>query len=377
MKCLIFRVCGLETLFVDQWDEEGAEEDETPLDIGEVLDGEPEEQERCLPFRVRCFAHNLNLLASKNAAEAEKDGAYKKASRMFTGKVRYLWSQQSYSTQQAEIIEEYCNGRLVKPTEVRWNSFYDSLVCVQKKIQESPDKLTALLERMGQRTFSEDELKWLCDYIMLQKHVAMALDKLQGEVGLGYALPTITMLKMKLESAQGITIGKPLQKALLEGLEKRFGEFFKMPEFILAAATTPMFKVTWLQGTEKEAAVALLKENVRKMNTPDQTDEVEPSQDEDDFFSQFEDVNANPENTCDEDVAKYLLSPRKDLMLLKAFPAIEKLYRKTNVGTPSSAPVERAFSAASNVLTVKRKRICDEHFETHLLLNSNKKFLDN
>ena len=74
-------------------------------------------------------------------------------------------------------------------------------------------------------------------------------------------------------------------------------------------------------------------------------------------------------------MAKYLQSPSKELKMLKDFPEIEKLYRKTNVGTPSSAPIERAFSAGSNVLTHKRKRLTDENFEMHLLLTySNKKF---
>ena len=89
------------------------------------------------------------------------------------------------------------------------------------------DNFDILLDRFGQRRFTTDELAFLDDYLALMQPVAIGLDKLQGEVGLGYALPTITVTKLTIQArVKDVTIGKPLAGMLLAGIKKRFDQYF-------------------------------------------------------------------------------------------------------------------------------------------------------
>ena len=79
---------------------------------------------------------------------------------------------------------------------------YDALDFFKKKMVESQDNFDTLLDRMGLRRFSTDELTYLDEYLVLMKPVANGLDKLQGNVGLGYALPTILCTKLSILEEQ-------------------------------------------------------------------------------------------------------------------------------------------------------------------------------
>lgn len=56
---------------------------------------------------------------------------------------------------------------------------------------------------------------------------------------------------------------------------------------------------------------------------------------------------------------------------LKKFKNIEKLFLKYNSAMPSSASVERLFSAAKRVLSPSRMSLRDDNFEMQLLLHQN------
>lgn len=78
--------------------------------------------------------------------------------------------------------------------------------------------------------------------------VAKALDVLQGEtnVQMGWLVPTITILKNKLQNLRlSSKFCRPLIDALLKGLEKRFEHVLTEPELIAAAILVPKFKTRW------------------------------------------------------------------------------------------------------------------------------------
>ena len=82
---------------------------------------------------------------------------------------------------------------------------------------------------------------------------------------------------------------------------------------------------------------------------------------------------------CETIVSNYLhaTGPQaKELALLHNYPEIRQIYRKFNVGTPSSAPVERFFSRCGKVFRKDRARLTDANFEAHSMLYTNKKMLD-
>lgn len=62
----------------------------------------------------------------------------------------------------------------------------------------------------------------------------------------------------------------------------------------------------------------------------------------------------------------------RDLISLNKYPRIKDLFFRFITALPSSAPVERLFSAGPLVLTIRRNRLSDELFETLLILKVHK-----
>lgn len=67
----------------------------------------------------------------------------------------------------------------------------------------------------------------------------------------------------------------------------------------------------------------------------------------------------------------YLSSNKKDLDVLNEYPIIKEVFLKYNTTIPSSAPVERLFSKAIQVLTPRRNRLGDKVFDMILCCRSN------
>jgi hypothetical protein len=70
----------------------------------------------------------------------------------------------------------------------------------------------------------------------------------------------------------------------------------------------------------------------------------------------------------------FLVDPDKSLESLHKYPRIKDLFIRFNTGLPSSAPVERFFSAGPLILTSRRHRLKDDFFETLLILKIHKGF---
>ena len=73
----------------------------------------------------------------------------------------------------------------------------------------------------------------------------------------------------------------------------------------------------------------------------------------------------------ENELALFLSDPENNLLSLQRFPLICQLFIKFNASTPSSAPVERLFSGAAQIITPRRNRLSDDHFEMMLLLKFN------
>jgi len=81
---------------------------------------------------------------------------------------------------------------------------------------------------------------------------------------------------------------------------------------------------------------------------------------------------------CDTKVAgiQYLCDPSNDINQLRFYPAVFKVFLKLKYNTtiPLSAPVERLFSAAGQILVPikpRRNRLSDDTFEKLLFLKKN------
>lgn len=83
--------------------------------------------------------------------------------------------------------------------------------------------------------------------------LAQATNILQAEtnVQMGWLLPTIKLLKIKLDRVKlSLKYCKPLVNALLAGIEGRFGPMMEDPELVAVAILLPKFRRNWTQEDE-------------------------------------------------------------------------------------------------------------------------------
>lgn len=74
-----------------------------------------------------------------------------------------------------------------------------------------------------------------------------------------------------------------------------------------------------------------------------------------------------------DEIDLYICDKDTPISMLDRHPAIKMVFLRYNSALPSSAPVERLFSAASLVLTTRRNKLSDKLLEYLLLLKIHKK----
>lgn len=143
----------------------------------------------------------------------------------------------------------------------------------------------------------------------------------------------------------------------------------------LAATLEPKFKWNWAEvemvNELKECLKARLSELIAE-NTEcimnDKTNEVTY-----DDFLHF-DALENPETDKLQNLFNEYSNSSPKLPLNTFSEEIQKLYIKYNTSIPSSAHVERLFSAGGQLFDERRGSMSDDNFEMSLLLKFNKYF---
>lgn len=96
---------------------------ETSIDITSALESDQHNVEQfmnlSLPPHQRCAAHTLNLIATVDIHEAEKDFTYKSISRKVFKKCQSLFNKQNQSTLSADIIKKHLGRYLITPNATR------------------------------------------------------------------------------------------------------------------------------------------------------------------------------------------------------------------------------------------------------------------
>ncbi|XDV35100.1 hypothetical protein PO909_005128 [Leuciscus waleckii] len=387
-----FRVCGqtdennnLATESGKGDDDEGGddesddeEQDSTEsmefVEAGAILD-EDDSLEYQLPKHHRCACHLLNLVSTTDVEEANINTVYKRVSRSTFSKCWSLWNKSARSTTAAEIIEETCKLQLLRPNATRWNSLFLAVERIVRIAREHGERaIAAVCSALKIPMFTPVELAFLSEYAKTMSPVAKALDVLQGEtnVQMGWLVPTITLLKTKLQHLHiSSKFCRPLIDALLAGLEKRFGQMLKDPELIAAAILVPKFKTCW---TSDEQIIKLGLDYIKsylKDLTVENQGESSHSSEEEDFFSAIKQTSSQ-ENA--KQLETYLGCPGDTVEILKSFPAVCNLSLRLNTALPASAACERLFSSAGLIFRQKRARIDSKNFENQLLLKLNRRF---
>ena len=171
--------------------------------------------------------------------------------------------------------------------------------------------------------------------------------------------------------------------ALQSGLIKRFGDILSFDDFrgnskikalVIASTSHPYFKLRWCPSDDiKQQVEELFLEEVVRLNSCTQANETVSQHNagilSDDFYG-----FASETQHCDYHLSgvQYLRDPSHDFQqLTHSYPTVARVFLKYNTTLPSSAPVERLFSSAGQILVPRRNRLSDDMFEKLLLLKKN------
>ena len=332
-----------------------------------------------LPPHKRCGNHSLNLVASADALKARDDKPFQRSYDRVMAKIQSLWNAVSRSPKQSDIVEEFSSKCFIQPTCTRWCSEY---YAVERIIDIGFASVVNCQEALGLVPMTEADMKFLNAFLQIMKPLVTAMKILEGETEcyIGLVIPTIMGVQKRLQSNVE-PLMKPLTKALIDGLAARFGKVMRSDDYRMASVLHPKFKLAFLSDDEKMRYKQLLVsyvDNIRRevhvaqtspaVSTPSQM--MPRDSDDDDLYSFLN----KPQTSVSTDVAQqvdgFLASTLPAIGSLHAFPLVAQAFQKSNSTLPSSAAVERLFSAASQILSNRRCRMSDETFDQLLFLRS-------
>jgi hypothetical protein len=79
-------------------------------------------------------------------------------------------------------------------------------------------------------------------------------------------------------------------------------------------------------------------------------------------------IASSTDNSLIEEMDKYLANTSTQVISLKAYPVVAMAFVKANSTLPSSAVVERLFSAAGQILCSRRCKLSDDYFNNMVFL---------
>ncbi|KZS09562.1 Uncharacterized protein APZ42_026183 [Daphnia magna] len=370
--------------------------------LGDILDKRPSATKSTgspqitLPVHRRCACHLLNLV-SKADVDKIADILFTELRSNVEEKLKMLWNKHSSSSNHSDTIHRHL-GQLV--------------------MRKKGKSLRKLLDDFKIPFFTPSEEQYMKEYTKIMKSVVEALEILQGDknVGLGYLLPTITVLKSNLSLLQddsSIFHCQPLISGILDAIDSN--SIISPPtdptdsitcltikKLWLVAISNPMYKTSWLEDdADVRKALSLIRcefqrhkdyvngdsdiSNGSSNETSSSKSEHCPakrSKHPKNFFAKF--VKRNPKNKVDEvdmflkDCSsiihieyKYIPCSLHIEAKLVNYPTILKIYKRFNAALPSSASLERLFSQGGLILTPKRSSLSDPYFEMLLFLKVN------
>ena len=160
----------------------------------------------------------------------------------------------------------------------------------------------------------------------------------------------------------------------------RFNDYFSFEysinSAIIATIYNPKCKLNWLSNyvEEKDMLLSTFKKYVNRHIPDNEFYITTPEQSEtnsDEFYVIDDNGPSTSKSTVEIEILNYINSKNTNLDMLNNYHIIKMLFIKYNSILPSSAPVERMFSIATNINKPKRNKLNDTNFELLVLLKEN------
>lgn len=170
---------------------------------------------------MRCAAHLLNLVAQNDVKKYLK--TYKNEWNVYRNvltKLKAFWRLSKKSDNAKRTVKENCDTQFPTPVATRWNSLFDAIY----KIYQKRKQISTLFNKLQLQKLKVSEWTFVEKYVKIMKPLVEALNTLQGEehVSLGYVLPTIIVLKNKVENLSHLSACKNLIENILQRINERF-----------------------------------------------------------------------------------------------------------------------------------------------------------
>jgi hypothetical protein len=212
--------------------------------------------------------------------------------------------------------------------------------------------------------------------------IAIAMELFQGEKDcfIGHVIPTIKGIEHNLSKMNDKSTGA-LVAALKAGLVMRFKDIMESDDYNVATMLLPKFKLNYLELGQRPAGKALLIKAVQLVNAEaagtEPVHRVQPSasfkipastQDDLYLFMAEQNEESAAATEISAEVELYTTNASIETEALVAFPRVAAAFCRYNAALPSSAAVERLFSAAGQILSARRCQMSDKNFDQSVFL---------
>ena len=259
---------------------------------------------------------------------------------------------------------------------------YDAIRWILAKDRHIVDMMFRSLQL---NCLSDRQWKILVEFVKVLKPVADAITYIEAErnMYMGHLLPTVMAVWVSLGKLSDLKYLLPLCHYLKDQLTSRFQSVFDDDFYKLAAAFHPERRLKWCvneDGTPNHE----LASNCRELMiitlegmSPNLSDieEDESNADESSETNLFDVLlsDKEPSQMSSRDCVNAFLGDCKSkLAPLDSSTLLKSAFIKFNTGLPSSAPVERLFSAGKDILRPKRSSMSDTNFDKAMFLRGNR-----
>nr|XP_046480872.1 E3 SUMO-protein ligase ZBED1-like [Neodiprion pinetum] len=342
---------------------------------------------------IRCVAHTLNLVVDNSVKSTEV--------KLFLDKVRKIvtWFHQSgvgaEELRQLQTQEKIPDGKvkhLVGDVSTRWNS---QLLMIERFILMSSAIGSILLKHPNApQMLQANEIVVLKEIEKVLRPFHDVTEKMSAEkyVTASKAIPMIKCLRILLDATTiDSDLANQLKYSLQTELIKRFENIQKVHLFSVATFLDPRFKKIYLDEplslsktidyTNRYLSLNMRNDDVLAVTHSESSVSSEVTVNGQDIWKVHHEkiVSANTSTTKNTELDLYIAAPLSNLEVDPlnvwknyegTFPKLTNLAVKHLSVMATSAPAERLFSKAGNILRKTRNRILGKRLPKLLFLNS-------